>query len=160
MACHQHRPYQADEHPGRRRSKRLTPTLRTTSSTPAATYDPKNFPASVRDRRDGEFRPEPVEHRGQVPVQASGPQWLANWIHAPEKYHPKSLMPNLQLSLQDAADIASWIISVPGEWPVTVEVPGVEAKEVKDAVDELVKLYVTKSGSFKKPDGKIGRPSR
>ena len=43
---------------------------------------------------------------------------------APERYHPKSLMPNLQLSPQDAADIASWILSVPGEWPVTVEVPG------------------------------------
>ena len=32
--------------------------------------------------------------------------------------------------------------------------PGVESKEVKDAVDELVKLYVSKSGGFKKPDGK------
>ena len=63
-------------------------------------------------------------------------------------------MPNLQLSPQDAADIASWILSVPGEWPVTVDVPAVESKEVKDAVDELVKLYVSKSGSFKKADGK------
>ena len=74
---------------------------------------------------------------------------------APEKYHPKSLMPNLQLSFQDSADIASWILSVPGEWPVTVEVPGADTKEVKAAVDELVTLYVSKSGSFKKADGKV-----
>ncbi len=47
-------------------------------------------------------------------------------------------MPNLQLSYEDAADIASWIISVPGEWPVKVEVPRPDAADVKKAVDELV----------------------
>src|SRR4029077_7600908 len=61
---------------------------------------------------------------------------------------------NLQLSQQDAADIASWILSVPGEWPVKVEVPAVGSPEVTSAVDELVRLYVSKSGGFKKPDGK------
>ena len=83
-----------------------------------------------------------------------GLKWLSNWIQAPERYHPKSLMPNLQLSPQEAADIASWILSVPGEWPVMVDVLPADSKEVKDAVDELVKLYVSKSGSFKKADGK------
>jgi mono/diheme cytochrome c family protein len=63
-------------------------------------------------------------------------------------------MPNLQLSREDAADIASWILSVPGQWPVQVDVPALESKEVHDAVDELVKLYVSKSGSFKPADGK------
>ena len=85
---------------------------------------------------------------------AQGLKWLANWIQAPERYHPKSLMPNLQLSQQDAADVASWILSVPGEWPVSVQVPPADSKEVKDAVDDLVKLYMSKSGSFKTPDGK------
>ena len=63
-------------------------------------------------------------------------------------------MPNLQLTPQDAADIASWLLSVPAEWPVTMEVLALDSKEVKDAVDELVKLYVSKSGSFKTADGK------
>src|SRR5262249_17935903 len=49
----------------------------------------------------------------------------------------------------------SWIISMPGVWPVNVEVPGYETKEVKGAVDELIKLYLTKSGNFKHADGKI-----
>ena len=73
-------------------------------------------------------------------------------------------MPNFQLSLQDAADIASWILSVPGEWPVKVEVPGVESKEVKDAVDELVKLYVSKSGELqegrRQVDGRVAERGR
>ena len=55
-------------------------------------------------------------------------------------------MPNLQLSFQDAADIASWILSVPGEWPEPVDVPAVDSAEVKEGLDELVKLYVTKGG--------------
>jgi mono/diheme cytochrome c family protein len=71
---------------------------------------------------------------------------LANWIKTPEAYHPKSLMPNLQLSSQDAADIAAWIISVPAEWPVTVEVPDATTPQVKDAIDELVIHFVSKGG--------------
>jgi mono/diheme cytochrome c family protein len=53
-------------------------------------------------------------------------------------------MPNLQLSAQDAADIAAWLLSVKGEWPVTVDVPGVDSAEVKQGLDELVKLYLSK----------------
>ena len=62
-------------------------------------------------------------------------------------------MPNLQLSAQDAADIAAWLLSVAGEgpatdknWPVEVKVADVKSPEVKDAIDELVKLYVKKGG--------------
>ncbi|MCA1683454.1 MAG: hypothetical protein LC685_05670, partial [Actinobacteria bacterium] len=65
----------------------------------------------------------------------------------------KSLMPNLQLSAEDAADIASWIISVPGDWPVSVDVPSVDSKEVTEALDELVRLYVAKGG-YTPPGGK------
>ncbi len=45
---------------------------------------------------------------------------------------------------------------MPGEWPVTVAMPAAESKEVRESVDELVKLYISKSGSFK-PEG---APSR
>jgi hypothetical protein len=54
-------------------------------------------------------------------------------------------MPNLQLSWQDAADIATWIISVPGEWPETVDVPDVNSPEVRVGLDDLVKLYKSKT---------------
>jgi hypothetical protein len=62
-------------------------------------------------------------------------------------------MPNLQLSWQEAADIASWLLSVPAEWPLEVEVPGLDARDergrpfVQDALDELIRLYKDKSGT-------------
>ena len=127
---------------------------RLTSPTLLLTYDPKGFPAAVQEYALADFGPNLSNMAAKFQSKPEGLKWLSNWIGAPEKYHPKSLMPNLQLSPQDAADIASWILSVPGEWPVKVDVPPVESKEVKEAVDELVKLYVSKSGSFKKADGK------
>jgi cbb3-type cytochrome oxidase cytochrome c subunit len=158
LACHQHRPYQEAEvqkldkdriNPAYFNEKDHAPKLDA-----AATYDPKNFPEQARGDAMANFGPNLSNIAAKFQSKDQGLKWLANWISTPEKYHPKSLMPNLQLSFQDAADIASWIISVPGEWPVAIEVPGPESREVKEAVDGLVKLYVSKSGSFKKPDGK------
>jgi cbb3-type cytochrome oxidase cytochrome c subunit len=150
LACHQHQPYE---------KSKLQP-ADVASANPAykpdvaATYAPANFPASAREFAEADFGPNLSNIAAKFQSQPQGLKWLANWIQAPEKYHPKSLMPSLQLSFEDAADIASWILSVPGEWPVKVDVPGVETKEVKAAVDELVSLYVSKSGGFKKAEGK------
>jgi cbb3-type cytochrome oxidase cytochrome c subunit len=151
MACHSHRPYQKDEiQPADRGSE--NPAYKPDV---AATYDPSNFPESAREHARADYGPNLSNIAAKFQSQPQGLKWLANWIHAPEKYHPKSLMPNLQLSFEDASDIASWIISVPGEWPVKVEVPGAESKDVQTAADELIKLYLTKSGNFKKADGKV-----
>ena len=77
----------------RRRSTRTTSPTRPRPTT-------RGLPRVGPRLRQGRLRPEPLEHRRQVPVAADkGFKWLANWIQAPEKYHPKSLMPNLQLSL-------------------------------------------------------------
>jgi cbb3-type cytochrome oxidase cytochrome c subunit len=159
MACHQHRPYkdadlvlsdsnfQSDAYKG----QFTNPAYNAKADAP---YDPGKFPASVQQYARASFGPNLTNIAAKFPSQAQGVKWLTNWILAPENYHPKSLMPNLQLSLQDAADIASWLISMPGEFPVKVEVPPAESREVKSAIDELVKLYVSKSGGFRKADGK------
>ena len=43
--------------------------------TPHKDYvDPARFPESVRDLRQGRLRPEPLEHRRQVPVERPGLQ--------------------------------------------------------------------------------------
>ena len=63
-------------------------------------------------------------------------------------------MPKLQLTFQDAADIASWLISVTGDWPVQVDVPPVQDPTVATALNDLVKLYVTKAG-YKNREGKM-----
>jgi cbb3-type cytochrome oxidase cytochrome c subunit len=150
MACHQHRPYQAtdlqqaDQRAGNPDYK----------VDPALTYDPKGFPAAVQDYARADFGPNLSNIAAKFQSHSQGLKWLTNWILAPERYHPKSLMPNLQLSQEDAADIASWLLSVPGQWPVQVEVPPLESREVRDSVDELVELYVSKSGSFKPANGK------
>ncbi len=150
MACHQHRPYQKDEVQEADRDA-VNPAYKLD---PSLTYDPQNFPASVRDKAMANYGPNLSNIAAKFQGKAQGLKWLANWIFAPEKYHPHSLMPNLQLSLEDASDIASWIISVPGEWPVTLEVPDEKSQEVKDAIDDLIELYLGKSGSFKHADGK------
>ena len=158
LACHQHRPYQEDQVQHLDRQKINADYFDPKSKKPridaALTYDPKNFPAAVQEYALADFGPNLSNISAKFQSQPEGLKWLSNWIAAPEKYHPKSLMPNLQLSAQDAADIAAWILTVPGEWPVKVDVPGLETKDVKDAVDELVELYISKSGTFKKPDGK------
>ncbi len=158
LACHSHRPYEQTEIQQADRTE-ANPDYYDSQGVPklaaTATYDPKMFPQSVRQDARADYGPNLSNIAAKFQSQPQGLKWLANWIHAPENYHPKSLMPNLQLSLQDAADIASWIISVPGEWPVKVVVPDVsKADDVKKAVDDLVKLYVEKSGTFKKADGK------
>jgi cbb3-type cytochrome oxidase cytochrome c subunit len=157
LACHQHRPYREDQVQNLDR-KNANPAYFDAKGNPKLdsklTYDPKGFPEKVQEYALADFGPNLSNIAAKFQSKPEGLKWLSNWIGAPEKYHPKSLMPNLQLSAQDAADIASWILSVPGEWPVKVDVPGVDTKEVKEAVDELVELYVSKSGSFKKGDGK------
>jgi mono/diheme cytochrome c family protein len=142
LACHSHRPYA----PGDVQLadlKGLNPDYKPDAS---AMYDPSGFPESVRDYAKADYGPNLSNIAAKFPSHEQGYKWLANWIKAPDAYHPKSLMPNLQLSARDAADIAAWIISIPGEWPVKVAVAGLDSPEVKRGVDELVKLYVSKSG--------------
>jgi len=152
LACHQHRPYEASSVQVADR-KSINPDYK---PDPAATYDPKNFPEAVRTYAQADYGPNlgniAAKFRSELD---NGQKWLSYWIQNPEKYHPKSLMPNLQLTSQDAADIASWLISVPGDWPVQVEVPPVEDKSVATALNDLVKLYVTKAGGYKNRDGKM-----
>ena len=150
LACHQHRPYDPSTVQPADRGN-LNPEYK---PDPAATYDPSGFPEAVRTYAQADYGP----NLGNIAAKFrnepdKGQRWLSNWINNPEKYHPKSLMPNLQLTAQDAADIASWLISVPGDWPVNVTVSDLKDKDVSAALNDLVKLYVSKGG-YKSKDGK------
>ncbi|APW63982.1 c-type cytochrome [Paludisphaera borealis] len=153
LACHQHRPYktapEAEAEVQLRDRKAINPNYKLD---PALTYDPTSFPKDVQQFAKADFGPNLSNIAAKFQSQPQGLKWLTNWIQSPERYHPKSLMPNLQLSLQDAADVASWIISTPGEWPVEVKTASIDSDEVKKGLDDLVKLYVTKGGYRK--DGK------
>jgi cbb3-type cytochrome oxidase cytochrome c subunit len=150
LACHSHRPYSKESvQPSDR--ERWNPEYK---PDPKATYAPTNFPESVRNYAQADYGPNlgnvAAKFRGEPD---KGLKWLSNWIQNPEKYHPKSLMPYLQLSFQDASDIASWLISVPGDWPVQVSVAPLGDHEVNSAISELVRLYVGKTG-YKNKEGK------
>jgi len=150
LACHQHRPYEPSSVQQSDR-EHLNPNYK---PDPAATYAPETFPESARNFAKADYGPNLGNLAAKFQHEPDkGQKWLSNWIHNPEKYHPKSLMPNLQLAFQDAADIAAWLISVPGDWPVSVEVSSVQDKPVAGALDELVKLYVSKGG-YKSKDNK------
>src|SRR5262249_40881387 len=118
MACHAHRPYDPESLHGLDR-KNANPDYKPDT---AALYAPEGFPEPVRAYARADFGPNLSNVAAKFQSHDQGYKWLTNWIKAPESYHPRSLMPNLQLSLQDAADIAAWILSIKGEWPVTVTV--------------------------------------
>jgi len=146
LACHQHRPYKTsgeDADIGLADLANLNPDY---ELDPDETYDPEVFPEAARKYAKADFGPNLSNMAAKFQTPEQGLKWLTNWIMAPEKHHPESLMPNLQLSLEDSADIAAWILSVPGQWPVKVEGAPVDADPVREAIDELVGLYVSKGG--------------
>lgn len=106
------------------------------------------FPAVVKDYVAADYGPNLSEVSAKFPDKKSGEAWLANWIHAPEKYHPKTLMPNLQISLEDSAHIASWLLSIESKVPKEFdELPPVNDPQVSKALDDLVSLFKKKSGT-------------
>ncbi|SIO67279.1 Cytochrome c [Singulisphaera sp. GP187] len=149
MACHSHRPYDKGEVQRADRGQ-INPKYQPDAT---ATLDPSGFPESVRSYAKADFGPNLSNISAKFKSHTEGYKWLANWIKSPEAYHPKSLMPNLQLTMEDSANIAAWILSVPGEWPVLVDVPAADSPTVKEGLDELVRLYVSKGGY--KRNGKL-----
>jgi cbb3-type cytochrome oxidase cytochrome c subunit len=143
MACHKHQPYDRPDATATAAQKKAF------EEKAAQTFDPSTFPEAARKFVQGDFGPNLVNIAAKFQSSEQGHTWLANWIKAPENYHPKSLMPNLQVSEQDAADIAAWLISVPATWPHQVEVLPLDSKEVKEGIDELVDLYLRKSKTYK-----------
>jgi cytochrome c2 len=134
LACHSHKTYDASAMPDR-----------------------PGLGVSVREFARADFGPNLSNIAAKFQTNEQGYKWLANWIHAPEAYHPKSLMPNLQLSWQDAADLAAWVISVPGEWPESVEMPALDSPEVVAGLDELVKLYKGKTEPISQLDEVVSK---
>jgi cbb3-type cytochrome oxidase cytochrome c subunit len=140
LACHQHRPYPSAD-----------PSYRVD---PDDTFDPSVFPESARPFAKADLGPNLVNVAAKFPDDETGQAWLASWIKDPGAHDPDSRMPDLQLSDQEAADVAAWLMSVPGGWPGKVDAPAVDSGPVRDAVDELVRLYV-KKGGYKNESGRV-----
>ena len=123
-----------------------------------ACHSHKDFPQSV-----AEFGPELSdvhaklirrEAAGQAeqPAAESNFEWLYGWILHPERYHPRTKMPNLYLSPEDAADIAAYLLQgEPGQYPDL-------ATRINDEdLNELVRLYLQKSQTVAQVDRALAK---
>ncbi|HUY89332.1 MAG TPA: hypothetical protein VMV10_11405, partial [Pirellulales bacterium] len=92
----------------------------------------------------------------------NGKQWLYSWVLEPNRYHARTVMPNLYLtSIVDekdpkkvsdpAADITAYLLASQEAWKPE-EVPELDADAVK-ALDELTETYLL--GSFSKGRAKV-----
>ena len=108
----------------------------------------EKFPKPAQEYVAADYGPNLSNVSAKFPDAKTGLNWLANWIHAPEKYHAQTLMPNLQISIEDSANIAAWLLSIKPSVPKKFdELPPVSSPEVSKALNELVSLYKRKSGT-------------
>ncbi|MDB5352152.1 MAG: Cytochrome c [Planctomycetota bacterium] len=118
-------------------------------------FAPESMPESVRQYAKANYGPN-LSNIAAKFDEKTGFRWLANWLKSPEAYHAKTLMPNLQLSWEESADIARFLLSVkpdsiPPRWSeADFQVPAVDSAEVRDGLNELVALYLSKSKTYKK----------
>jgi cytochrome c551/c552 len=94
-----------------------------------------------------------------------GQRWLYSWLKAPNRYHVRTVMPNLFLDpiaetdangtptghvSDPAADIASFLMSVPADWQPDAPVPSRErmTSEEERALEDLTAVWL--SASFPK----------
>ncbi|MBX3412676.1 MAG: c-type cytochrome [Pirellulales bacterium] len=85
-----------------------------------------------------------------------GQKWLYSWVREPNRYHTRTVMPNLFLEpiasevdgqtvvTDPAADITSYLLASSEPWEATVDVPNVES--LAAPLDELAYQYL--SGTF------------
>ncbi len=72
----------------------------------------------------------------------AGHRWLLQWILNPNIHHPRTRMPITQLSKEDAADIAAWILSQKVvDWQGDDPAPSPSIKDLK----ALAKVYLIKA---------------
>ncbi len=117
-------------------------------------FAPGTFPKDVQKYAAADFGPN-LSNIAAKFDEKNGFRWLTNWLKDPGAYHPKSLMPNLQLSWEESAHIARWLLSVKAEPPKhwndpDFQVPPVDSKEVTEGLNELAKLYLSKSKTYRK----------
>ena len=154
LACHQHRPYQTGRDPAAGSTRTANPDLQARS--PPLTYDPKGFPASVRGLRPGRISARTC--RTSPPSSSrkpAGAQVAVELDRGPgevSSQEPDAQPPALARRTPPTSRAGS--SPCPANGRSRSRCPASRPRKSRSAVDELVKLYVTKSGSFKKADGK------
>ena len=99
----------------------------------------------------------------------TGVEWLYAWLKDPKQYHPKTKMPNLRLSDQEASDVAAYLSSLhnprtdeqalPEVKPdlldketveyLQVTLPAEEAQRKINNLDDLIEMYFVDEDTMK-----------
>ena len=123
-----------------------------------ACHSHSSVPSSEYPLATADFGPDLSNIR--IKLQAKDGQlntkWLFNWLKDPKLHNPRGFMPDLQLTDQEAADIAAWLLSVPGEFAEKL------TPEVNDisVLDEVIGRYLRKTTSLGQTEQIIKRGIR
>jgi mono/diheme cytochrome c family protein len=74
----------------------------------------------------------------------ANPQWLYRWLKDPKRYRPKTNMPNLRLSDQEARDISTYLMTLGRR----EEKPGLAAELAQEARVKTGETLIRKRGCF------------
>jgi mono/diheme cytochrome c family protein len=76
--------------------------------------------------------------------QKVNPDWLVSWIRNPDEYNPHSIMPNLRLTLEQASNIAAYLLQFDQQRPQE----GVEEQLNNPELVKLGETLVRRRGCF------------
>ncbi|HCI44067.1 MAG TPA: hypothetical protein DE315_00830 [Candidatus Omnitrophica bacterium] len=82
--------------------------------------------------------------------------WLYNWLKNPHSYNPRTKMPNLRLSDEEAAHVAAYLASLRDDVYGQTEVPAVD----EAGIDGIVLDFLTKSETLDSAKKKVAAMSR
>ncbi|MBI3448338.1 MAG: c-type cytochrome [Acidobacteria bacterium] len=74
--------------------------------------------------------------------------WVYNWVKNPTRYFPESYMPDLRLTDQEAADVASYLMTLKG--PAGAPLPAVDPGVLDSVTVEYLKARMTEADAQSK----------
>ncbi|MCX7701453.1 MAG: c-type cytochrome [Gemmataceae bacterium] len=116
------------------------------TETPGGEHDGKPIPALVGDAT---FAPDLSRLAHKLVPEIGGPEnarrWLVSWILDPAAHNPRTVMPDTQLSLDEANDVAAWLLSQKPAWERSAEeeVAPVDLRTLADMTEMYLKKVLT-----------------
>lgn len=80
----------------------------------------------------------------------TGVNWIYAWVKNPKQYHPKTKMPDLRLTDQDAADVAEYLASLRNEDTDKEALPEVKTQFLDDETVEYLQVTLPRKQAEEK----------
>ena len=111
--------------------------------------DGKSIPAVVSSANFGPELSRIADKLSPVADKVTARMWLVQWLLNPNVHHPRTKMPITHLSVAQANDVATWLLSQKTGWKGAPTDP--VAPTVKDYKD-LARVYLAKSPGMTRTD--------